>query len=386
MTSDSLTISGDLISYAASFRAEEIRRVLLTRALEYLEDDKLASRAETEDVCRVAILNGALAIQHDAWGLDPKFGDPTLTWPEYRVAHAALIRNEIDRLSAVGFPLLSFDPCDAAIQNVLSRHGLAAVISFLKECWKNNLILSEDGFFRPMFIAIRAEAFDLDWSSCGEEIRTAEKRAQDSSQNQEFSILARARELAKIDKEKSRTCGRLEGVVRRENREAELALARARAGPFSVFLRLVSQIKPVYYTLRDAWYELHFLSANRQQQEEFEYLECFADERQADIGQMFQMPCGAPMLSDVAGWGDLTPSARRRRLRFWLNSRVQLNDELSCFLEEHIPRIGPELSATSLASELADRIEMSLDEGLRIALSIIRDQLAAEAEGRSNES
>ena len=178
----------------------------------------------------------------------------------------------------------------------------------------------------------------------------------------------------------------MEKIARREHQFADAALAEARRRSFSDFLRGVFALKPIYYTLRDIWYELHFVASNAQDRSEFEYFEAVADEMQADIGQMILHPSAGPMLADVARWDGKTVANCRRWLDFWERSRIQINHAIAQKIRAKLDSSQGHIDGNALRQEVQSLISGSLSDGQRLATTMFDTELARLMEERRHES
>jgi hypothetical protein len=264
------------------------------------------------------------------------------------------------------------EPVQAAAQEVIERHGFQNVFPFLKHCWDQCLIVSEDDAFRSLITAIRAEAFSISWKECGEELREAEWLAGRKSGPNFFK---RAKKLADIDRAAGRKANPLAAIAEREMAAAADELSVAKQQDFSEFLRAVYAIKPIYYSLRDVWYECHFLTDDPMLRAEYNFKECIVDEYQADIGSLLLAPTSSVLLNDLRQWHILRPRHRRNRIKFWSESRVQMNFQMEKFIKERSSTISCEDAALQLVQDVRHWIISSISNGQRRALDIFMDLL-----------
>jgi hypothetical protein len=368
MTSDRVIICNDLLAYAATgLLPGPLRTKYLKTALEYLQNEQRQLTQPQRLLSKPAILDPGAALMFDRWGLYPQFGDPALSLVQYLDMRISLIESEIEAQEIKGLPLLDRDRIQSANRDIWSRHGLVAVLPFLKTCWKDGHILNLDDFFLVMHTAVRSEAFDLKWQECWEELMEADSQAS--------NIVTRARQMAEIDARKARDPKPLETIARREHERVQELLSRARSRPFSSFLREIHGLKPVYYTLRDIWYELNFLAADRQDRSEFEYQECLVDEMQADIGQMVVTPVSGPMLADLFTFDGRSVAHCRRRLDFWEHSRIQVNHAIAQKIRERLDSYQGIVDGKALTDEVQTLLAASLSKGQHLAMTMFDTEL-----------
>jgi len=384
MKSRHVAMCNDFLAYAAPLHDRGMRAKFLQTGVAHLKEYKPVRRAQRLHV-KPAIMDISASLKFDRWGVYPEFGDPPLSLGQYLDIRVSLIYDEIQAGELQGFPILSLRPVPSAVRDIWSRHGLAAVIPFIKACWKDSLILSLDDFFWGMHTAVRSEAFGLEWQQCQEEMMESQSQASEDSASGGLSILTRSRRMAQIDARLKRDSKALETIARREHKSVEASLAAAKRRPFSSFLREIFALRPIYYTLRDIWYELHFLASEPQDRSEFAYLECLVDEMQADIGQMVLNPLAGPILGDISEWNGRSPSHCRRRMAFWEHSRIQVNHEIAQKIRAAIDLSHDHVDGVALRKELEFLLAKSLSEGQRLAMQMWGNELSNRVKEQSHE-
>jgi hypothetical protein len=385
MKSHHVAICDDFLAYAKLLREPRIRVKFLQRGLAHLTEEKKHLGQRQRLLAKPAILDIRASLKFDRWGLYPKLGDSCLSSTQYLDVRIGLIQSEIKTAEMEGFPMLHPSPVQLAVRDIWSQHGVAAVLPFIQACWKDGLILKLDDYFLAMYTAARSEAFGLEWQQCWEEMVHADSQASKDSTSGGLSILSRARRMADIDAGFARDPRALETIARREYQSVEISLTKAKRRPFSSFLREVLVLKPVYYSLRDIWYELHFLAIEPEERSEFEYLESLVDEMQADIGQMVLHPLGGPILGDILQWDGRTVAHCRRRLDFWEHSRVQLNHAIAQKIRARLGLFRGRCNGYALRQELQSLLIKSLSEGQRVAMQMLDTELSSAIEGQIHE-
>jgi hypothetical protein len=387
MRSRRLLICDDLVAYASQLPARRLRTKLLQTALRYLREERERQLTEPLHLLpKPAILDIGASLKFDRWALYPKFGDPPLTWRQYLDNRVSLIESEINAAEVEGFQMLRLSPVESASRDVWSRHGLSAVLPFLKTCWRDKLIISLDDFFWVMHTAVRSEAFGLEWQEAWEEMMEAGSEASKNSSNEHVnSLVTRARRIAEIDAKKARDAKPLDTIARRELQRVQELLAKARLRPFSGFLREIQALRPVYYTLRDIWYELHFLVSDPKDRVQYEFEECLVDEMQADIGQMVCYPLGGPMLADVLQWNGRSVAHCHRRLNFWEHSRIQVNHAIAQNIRTKLDLQG-NVDTTAVMQELQALLSASISKGQRLGMTMLDGEIKMSMEEETHGS
>jgi hypothetical protein len=323
---DLVRICDDLIACAARCPNPIIKRALLDAALKHLEDVSLSHSYSGQAAC---ILDIQAALAQNGWALSPLHGDVALPPDAHVAIKKRRLMDEIRRCTEPSQDFFALD-IEPAIEDMRARHGVESVLPFLQECWETSQIFQLDAFFWIMFERLRCEAFEISREQCREEIVNATIECQREPQG--VTILNRARAFARRDATLGRRTQALARVVIRERETVDRRLAESRTRGFNNFLRGLFGVYPTYYTLRDLYFELHFLSTDPDDQTEFEHQETLVDEYQADIGQMLLMPGATLAFHDVTDWTGRTVSYCRRHVSYWRDARAQLNDELADML------------------------------------------------------
>ena len=367
---DEIRACDDLIASATGVRDTGLRNALLVAALRHLEIGELGQSAGTEVANGACILDVEAALVHDCWALYPAFGDAALTGADYLAIKKRRVLRELQPQEPIPGGFFRFGSIDPAVRDIRNRHGAASVLPFISESWEQSLILGIDEFFLAAFSEFRCDAFGIDWNECSDELSAAQLQVERDAEP--LTILTRARALARHDAEVGRLTGPLASLVQREHATADARLARYRKRPFCEFLRGLFALKPIYYTLRDLYFELHFLATDPDEKAVFEHQETLVDEIQADIGQMMMMPGIALAFDNLWMWAGKSYQKSKSSVYYWLESRAQLNDEMANLLLERLGSANVDLAA--LEMEIKSLAFESLDPGFKEARSILDER------------
>jgi hypothetical protein len=334
-------VSNDLLWMVAHVRDASVRAALLARASEAFEDrdwtDQGAGAGES------VVLDMEAALSHDRWALSGRHGDPMLSPTAYWrcrrwvVAEAARDRH----------PLVPFDATAHAVGDIAARHGTRAAIEFLKDAWTHQQVLAMDDFFLHYHSLLRAQAWQMSSAVAVRELTHGEAA-------QARSLHERARLLASRGQALGRAVLPLAESVEREFAQALGRLQLARRQNYASFIRSMSAIRPVFYALRDLYWELHYLSGE-DESGPFLERERLVDEWQADMFQVQLRPYGEMVGTSLPE--SVTESAVRRHLAFWTRGRVQLNEEMEA-LALHAFRHG---GVAAMVAELEAATRSALD-------------------------
>ena len=337
-------MSNDLLWLVAHTQGADFRGQALEKAIVDFETRDWTDQGTG----RTIILDIEAGLQHDRWALFPDRGDPILEPADYwrcrrwLAADAATPRH----------PLIESDTIGRAVADIAAHHCLAAGSAFLKDAWTHQQVLSLDAFYFHFHSLLRAEAWSLERVDALTELTTGDVAEADS-------LPARAQALAGLDLSERRDPAALTPILEREFNDASERLQHARTLRYADFLRAAYAIRPVLYTLRDLYWELHFLSGEDAAGAFIEQ-ERLVDEWQADAFQMLLSPY-APMV-EIGLDTDMSESQVRRHLAFWTRGRLQLNEEMR------------DLAMQAFRSEGLAAMLIRLDAARRAALDPSRDR------------
>jgi hypothetical protein len=349
-------MSNDLLWLAAQIPDPEVRNKVLAHAVDEFEERDWTRQGTQAG--ETIVLDVKAALLYDRCALSGPHGDPLLSAEDYWRCRRHLV---MDAGWVADLPGAS-DATARAVGDIEARHGVRAAITFLKEAWTHQLVLSLDHFFFQFHALIRAEAWGMSRSEAQREHPATEVRSPED----------RGRGLAALDATKGRDAAPLAAILDREFAEACARLQDARRLRYADFMRSIIALRPIFYSLRDLYWELHFLSGEGDSGEFIER-ERLVDEWQADCGQVHLAP-----YSVMATFGldkDMSEPQVRRHLAFWTRGRVQLNDDLAATARHTYRRGG----IAAMIDHLNTSVHAGLDESQVKALNTFNSLLRSHA-------
>lgn len=359
----------------------EVHHTLLQGAIKALENCPYSEKKFTAP----AILNSKLALEYDSWYLNS-----SKTINEIPFSSIVSIKRNAIELSILKDS--HFSSVQIAIKNIIEDGGVEYTIDFLKGCWSSfTFPPSLDMIHFYLYALYRMYAFDISLDSSIDELLKSESQFNKikGDKEDELSILDiieskkaspmkwlifRRKFIAQIDKKGNRKYDKLEALLNDETAKTEQKLKCLKGEKFDKFYGGLIHLIPVYYTLKESYYELYFATKDNNKRKEINEKQTFVEERCADINQLLLTPTNGPLISELIELANYSIRKKRRWLNYWYKSRVQINNELkSNLLDTFETDKSIDFDYEKVTNNLNNTILFSLSDSQTKALNLLNN-------------